>query len=271
MNYNQKCQKLLTDIDKYTNDDLVIAFSGGIDSSLLLRLATLSAKEKGNTVYAVTIHTKLHPMNDLDVAKAVASEMGAVHKVIHVDELTEANIDNNPVDRCYRCKKHLFSELKALVTEYGAKNLIDGTNFDDLSQYRPGLKALKELEVISPLCDSEFTKAEVRQFAESYNISVAQRPSAPCLATRFPYDTKISYEIMHNIDIAEEYIRSLGFYNVRLRVHGDIARVEIDKVDFDKFLKYSEDIVSKLKELGFIYITLDIEGFRSGSMDINLV
>ncbi len=271
MDYKSKCKNIIADINKYTNDDLIIAFSGGIDSSLLLRLATLQAKDKGTKVYAVTIHTKLHPMNDLEIATRVAKEMGAIHKVIHVDELTEADIENNPVDRCYRCKKHLFSELVALCKELGAKNLMDGTNFDDLSQYRPGLKALKELGVISPLAENEFTKKEVREFAGQYNISVAQRPSAPCLATRFPYNTKISYEIMRTIELAEDYIRELGFYNVRVRVHGDIARLEIDKKDFDKFYKENDKIVEKLKTLDFTYITLDLEGFRSGSMDINII
>ncbi len=270
MEYKLKCERLVTDIDRLTDNDLVIAFSGGIDSSLLLRLATLKAKEKGTKVFAVTIHTQLHPMNDLEIAKRVAEEMGAIHKVIHVDELNEADIENNPVDRCYRCKKHLFTSLLELVKEYGASYLIDGTNFDDLNQYRPGIKALKELGVESPLAKNEFTKSEIRTYAAEFNISVAQRPSAPCLATRFPYNTKISYEIMRNIEVAEEYIRDLGFYNVRVRVHNDIARLEVDKKDFIKFMEINEQVIDKMKELGFVYITLDLEGFRSGSMDIGV-
>ncbi len=270
MDYKIKCENLLNDINKYTDKDIVIAFSGGIDSSLLLRLATLKAKEKGTKVYAVTIHTQLHPMNDLEIATRVAKEMGAIHKVIHVDELKEADIENNPVDRCYRCKKHLFTSLLELVKEYGASYLIDGTNFDDLHQYRPGIKALKELGVLSPLAVNELTKAEIRNFAGEYNISVAQRPSAPCLATRFPYNTKISYEIMRNIEVAEDFVRELGFYNVRVRVHGDIARLEVDKKDFAKFMEQNSLILDKMKNLGFTYVTLDLEGFRSGSMDIGV-
>ncbi len=271
MDYKAKCLNLQNEIDKYTNDDIVIAFSGGIDSSLLLRLATIKAKEKGTKVYAVTIHTQLHPMNDLEIAKRVAGEMGAIHKVIHVDELAEADIENNPVDRCYRCKKHLFSELLKLTKEYGAKYLIDGTNFDDLHQYRPGIKALNELGVLSPLAKNELTKQEIRTFASEFNISVANRPSAPCLATRFPYDTPISYEIMRQIEVAEDFIRDLGFYNVRVRVHGDIARIEIDKNDISKFVELNEKVIGKMKEIGFTYVTLDLEGFRSGSMDIHIV
>lgn len=270
MDFITKCNNLLLDIDKLTNEDLVIAFSGGIDSSLLLRLATIKAKEKNTKVYAVTIHTKLHPMNDLEIATRVANEMGAIHKVIHVDELNEADIENNPVDRCYRCKKHLFTSLMSLAKEYDAKNLIDGTNFDDLHQYRPGIKALRELGVISPLANNEMTKQEIRNFAAEYNVSVAQRPSAPCLATRFPYNTKISYDIMRQIEVAEDFIRDFGFYNVRVRVHDDIARVEVDKRDFEKFLVHNDEIVNKMKEIGFLYVTLDLEGFRSGSMDIKI-
>ncbi len=271
MDYKTKCFNLETEIEKYTNDDIVIAFSGGIDSSLLLRIATLKAKEKGTKVYAVTIHTKLHPMNDLEIAKRVACEMGAIHKVIHVDELAEADIENNPEDRCYRCKKHLFTELMSLKNEYGAKYLIDGTNYDDLHQYRPGIKALKELGVLSPLAGNELTKVEIRKFASEFNISVANRPSAPCLATRFPYNTKISYEVMRKIEIAEDFIRELGFYNVRVRVHGDITRIEVDKEDVVKIVQYSDKIVNEMKNIGFVYVTLDLEGFRSGSMDVHII
>ncbi len=268
MDFKTKCLNLEAQFDDFANNDIVIAFSGGIDSSLLLRIATLKAKEKGTKVYAVTIHTKLHPMNDLEIAKRVASEMGAIHKVIHVDELAEADIENNPEDRCYRCKKHLFTELMNLTKEFGAKYLIDGTNFDDLHQYRPGIKALKELGVLSPLAMNELTKAEIRTFASEFDISVANRPSAPCLATRFPYNTKISYEVMRKIEIAEDFIRNSGFYNVRVRVHGDIARIEVDKKDLSKFIEHSEEIKNEMQKIGFVYVTLDLEGFRSGSMDI---
>ncbi len=271
MDYKEKCESLLNDIDKYTEDDVVIAFSGGIDSSLLLKLACDKAKTKGRKVYAVTIHTKLHPMNDLEIAKAVAKEMGAIHKIINVDELKEADIENNPIDRCYRCKKHLFTEVKDFARKLQAECLMDGTNYDDLGQYRPGIKALKELGVISPLAKNQFTKEEVRTFAKEFNISVANRPSAPCMATRFPYNTPLSYEIMEKIEVAEDFIRNLGFYNVRIRVHGEVARIEVDNKDFDLFMQKREAITRKLLGLSFRYVTLDMEGFRSGSMDIGII
>ncbi len=271
MDYKEKCKSLIKDMERYTENNIVIAFSGGIDSSLLLKLACDRARMNGSKVYAVTIHTKLHPMNDLEIAKSVAKEMGAIHKVIHVDELKEADIENNPIDRCYRCKKHLFTVIKAFAENLHAEYIADGTNYDDLGQYRPGIKALKELGVISPLADNEFTKAEVREFAKEFNISVANRPSAPCMATRFPYNTPLSYEIMEKIEVAEDFIRNLGFYNVRLRVHGDIARIEIDSKDFELFMQKQEVITRKLIGLNFKYVTLDLQGFRSGSMDIDII
>lgn len=269
-NYNEKYKRLMETIDYYTDSDIIIAFSGGVDSSLLLKVACEKAKEKGTKVYAVTIHTKLHPMNDLAIAKKVAQESGAIHEVIHVDELSEAGIGNNPENRCYLCKKCLFQKLIDMANQRNISHILEGTNEDDLHVYRPGLKALKELNVKSPLAEAELTKAEVRKMAKEYGLSVANRPSAPCLATRFPYGVELSYDIMRQIEKAEEYIRSFGFYNVRVRVHNDIARIEVDEKDMGKLLKEKENILFFMKTIGFSYITIDLEGFRSGSMDINI-
>lgn len=268
--YNEKQLQLMEIMDQYTNNDIIIAFSGGVDSSLLLKIACEKAKEKGSNVYAVTIHTKLHPMNDLDNARKVAIESGAIHEVLHVDELSEAGIGNNPEDRCYLCKKCLFQKLLDMAKEKNIDHVLEGTNEDDLHVYRPGLKALKELGVKSPLAQVQITKAEVRKMAENYGLSVANRPSAPCLATRFPYGTELSYDVMRQIEKAEDYIRSFGFYNVRVRVHQDIARIEVDDRDLEKLLQERANIISFMKNIGFCYITIDLEGFRSGSMDINV-
>ncbi len=268
--YLEKQAELMEIMDQYTNNDIIIAFSGGVDSSLLLKIACEKAKAKQTKVYAVTIHTKLHPMNDLDNARRVALESGAIHEVLHVDELSEAGIGNNPEDRCYLCKKCLFQKLLDMAKEKNITHVLEGTNEDDLHMYRPGLKALKELGVLSPLAQVQITKAEVRKMAENYGLSVANRPSAPCLATRFPYGTELSYDVMRQIEKAEDYIRSFGFYNVRVRVHGDIARIEVDDRDLEKLLQQRASIISFMKEIGFCYITIDLEGFRSGSMDINV-
>ncbi|MFV0465899.1 MAG: ATP-dependent sacrificial sulfur transferase LarE [Lachnospiraceae bacterium] len=266
-----KREHLLELMTEYTRQDIAVAFSGGVDSSLILKIACDAAAKWGTTVYAVTIHTRLHPVGDIEIAQKVAQEMGAVHMVLHVDELNEADIMDNPVDRCYRCKKTLFTKALSKAAELGVKIVVEGTNEDDLHVYRPGIKALSELGVKSPLALCHMTKQEIRELAAEYGISVANRPANPCLATRFPYQTRLSYEVMEQVDEAETMIRKLGFYNVRIRVHEQIARIEIDQKDFQEFLKKSQSIVTILKEKGFLYVTLDLEGFRSGSMDIPIL
>lgn len=269
-NFELKREHLLSAMQEYGKHELLVAFSGGVDSSLVLKSACEAAKKTGTTVYAVTVHTRLHPTGDLEAARIAAAEMGAVHKEIVLDELKEAAIGNNPTDRCYRCKKALFKRILKLAGKLGASTVLDGTNEDDLHVYRPGIRALKELGITSPLVDSGFTKAEVRRLALEYHLSSAVRPSAPCLATRFPYGTLLSLELMAKVEQAETYLKKLGFYNIRVRVHGDISRIEVDCCDFPKILNHKEEITAFMSELGFSYITLDLEGFRSGSMDIGL-
>lgn len=269
-NFDKRREELLNSIDKYTESDIAVAFSGGVDSSLILKLACDFAKKKGNKVYAVTLHTKLHPVGEIETAKAVAEELGAIHYVMKIDELTNAGIMQNPVDRCYLCKKHLFSEVMNKAKEWNVSTIIEGTNEDDLHVYRPGIKALRELGVSSPLANAQITKAEVRQMAAEYNISVSNRPSAPCLATRFPYGTSLSYEIMELVAQGEAFIKTLGCYNVRIRVHDTIARIEVDDKDLEIVMANKKEVITYLKGLGFPYVTIDLEGFRSGSMDINI-
>ena len=268
--YNKKISTLEDLIDDYTNKDVVIAFSGGVDSSLLLELLCQYADKKNTKVYAVTVHTELHPMSDIDIAKKVAENTGAIHSIINIDELKDAGISNNPIDRCYLCKKYLFSQLKKFADNLHIDTIIDGTNEDDLHVYRPGIKALKELGIKSPLAASRLTKSEIRKKSAELGISVANRPSTPCLATRFPYDTPLSYDAMVRVENGEKFIRDLGAYNVRIRIHEDIARIEVDENDIDIILKNKKEIIDHLKSLGYIYITLDLEGFRSGSMDYKI-
>lgn len=297
----KKYEQLKECMAKYIEKgNIIVAFSGGVDSALLLKLAceagglvlqntkelacekncipeeSAHKKEIGNAgtnhrlVYAVTVETKLHPAGDTEAAVRLAKEFGAVHKMLKLDELKEAGIENNPVNRCYLCKKSIFSKIKELAETLNVNCILEGTNEDDLHQYRPGIKALQELGIISPLAECGLTKAEIRIFAERHGISVANKPSMPCLATRLPYGAEIHYELLQKIDEGERYLRGLGFYNVRLRVYdvtGGLVRIEVDEQDLEKLLFCRKEIVQKIKRLGFTYVTVDLEGFRTGSMD----
>ncbi len=270
MDYESKKSELLKYVAALAEHNIALAFSGGVDSSLLLKLCCDAAAITGSKVYAVTVHTELHPMNELTITSRVAKETGAEHIVVKLNEMDEADINNNPIDRCYRCKKCLFTKLKLKAVELNAPSVLDGTNEDDLHVYRPGIRALRELGIISPLAEHGFTKAEIRRMAAEYGISVASRPSNPCMATRFPYNTPLSVEAMHKAELGEEWLRARGFYNVRLRIYDNTARIEIDKDSFDKLLSIRTELIAYLKELGYDYVTLDLEGFRSGSMDIHV-
>lgn len=273
----EKYNILRKQMENYVSGGIAVAFSGGVDSALLLKLACMAAGNR-SVVYAVTVQTKLHPKGDLEAAGAMAGEFGAVHKVLQMDELAETGITENPPNRCYLCKRGIFRKIKEVAEVLGAECVLEGTNADDLLQYRPGIQALKELEIISPLAECGLTKAEIRKLAEYLNIRAADRPSAPCLATRLPYGAKLNYELLAKIDAGEQWLRGLGFYNVRLRVQESmnelkkererLVRIEVDERDLPNLLEYRKELVVKLKVLGFHRITVDLEGFRSGSMDL---
>ncbi len=269
-NYDKRKKALLDRISAYAAEDTAVAFSGGADSTLLLRLVCGAAKKTGKRVAAVTVQTRLHPAGEIREAARTAAALGAEHRVIAVDELAEAGIFDNPADRCYRCKKLLFTKIRKFSVAEGIPRILEGTNEDDMHVYRPGIRALRELGIISPLADAGFTKAQVRRLAGEYGLAAAKKPASPCMATRFPYGARLSYEAMDRAAEGEAYLRARGFYNVRLRVHGDIARLEVDAEDFLRILAFREDVTARMKELGYRYVALDLEGFRSGSMDLPL-
>jgi uncharacterized protein len=268
--YSEKCTMLQQLMQIYAKDNVMVAFSGGVDSSLLLKMAVMYAGGQEIKVYAVTADTELHALQDIQIAKQIAEELGAVHIVLKLRELEQAGIRNNPIDRCYRCKKYLFGRIKEKAEELEAFTVLEGTNADDMLAYRPGIKAVEELGIKSPLREAGFTKEEVRRLAKEYGISTADRPSAPCLATRFPYGEALEKEKLIRVEQGEQFLHSMGFYNVRLRAHGDIARLEVDEKDMEKLLENKKGIINYLKALGWQYITMDLEGFRSGSMDIHM-
>lgn len=259
---------------EYTKDKLqagvVVAFSGGVDSSLLLKILSMNQKENGGRLLAVTFQTTLHPSTDLSISKKVAHECGVDLKVLYLNEFSNPKIMANGKDRCYQCKKNLFSKLKEFAESKSYKYIFDGSNDDDRYVYRPGMRALKELGIESPLLECGFGKKEIRKMAESLSLSVASRPSAPCLATRLPYGQKIEESVLKMIDEGENFLKSLGFSVVRIRLHDKITRIEIEKDKFLDFIDKKDKIISFLKSLGFLYVCLDLEGFRSGSMDIEI-
>lgn len=262
-----KRKKLMEIMDRLCRKDVCLAFSGGVDSSLLLKLAVDMGKIHGSRVYAVTFDSRLHPACDLENARKVAGELGGIHCVITVDELELEEIRQNPRNRCYLCKKQLFQHLLLVAEKQGAAVVLEGTNEDDLHVYRPGIQAVRELGVKSPLAEAGLTKAEVKELAAEYGISAASRPSTPCMATRLPYGAELDYEVLKKIEQGEEILKKYLDGNIRLRLHGDIVRIEADPVQMKQVLDKKNEIVRELKQLGFLYLTLDLEGFRSGSMD----
>ncbi len=265
-----KSAQLWNSICGYAQKDVVLAFSGGVDSSLLLHMMCEAAKSYKTTVYAVMIQSELSPVKDVEIARTVAGQAGACFDVLTIDELSQPGIYDNRTDRCYICKKYLFSNLIEFAARKSIQTILEGTNADDLHVYRPGIRAVRELGIKSPLADACLTKSEVRVLARKYGISVADKPSSPCLATRFPYGTHLTRAGLKAVEDGEAYIRELGFSNVRLRVYNSLVRIEVDQTQMALLLEHSAQIVGQLKSLGYDYVTLDLEGFRSGSMDIHI-
>ena len=265
--YTEKEQQLLSRIDGLCRNNTILAFSGGVDSALLLLLMKEASDKNGTRVLPVTFKTFLHPAADMTTAKRICRELDASHRVLAVDEMDNPAIADNPKDRCYLCKKMLFQKLLDLAEELEVPSVADGTNADDLTVFRPGLRALAELGIKSPLAEAGFTKAEVRPLAGKRELSVSGRPSAPCLATRFPYDTHLTKEGLRTVEEGEALLGKYISGNIRLRVHNNTARIEADPDQFPTLIKHHEDITGALRKLGFRYVTLDLAGFRSGSYD----
>ena len=262
-------KKLYDIIENLLKEKVVLAFSGGVDSALLLKIATSLRKDE-NDVVAMFFKAPSSTEEDLVNAKNLAEEMGVKLFIKDVDIFVDDHIVNNSKDRCYHCKSHLFKQAIKLKDELGYGYVIDGTNTDDHKVYRPGLMALRDLGVVSPLNMAGFSKQMVRALADDLDISVAKRPSAPCLLTRFPYGTKITPAKLDRLEKAEAFIRDLGFIKFRVRDHSNIARIELTPNDFMAFIEKRDQVIKEFKNLGFSYVTLDLEGFRSGSMDEGL-
>jgi len=256
-----KLKKILKDMGS-----LIIAFSGGVDSSFLLKVAE---NVLGKNVIAVTAKSLTYPKREFEDAKRIARSLNCRQIIIDSNELKIKEFRNNLKNRCYFCKKELFLKLISIKNKYKFNFVVDGTNYDDLNTFRPGLKALKELGIRSPLAEAGLTKEEIRKYSRLLNLTTWNKPSFACLSSRFPYGEEITKSKLKKIENAEDFLRSLGFRQIRVRYHYPIARIEIEKEEIPKIFQSNimEKIIKKIKKIGFEYITLDLEGYRSGSMD----
>ena len=246
---------------------VVVAFSGGVDSSFLLKMAKDTLRD-GN-ILAVTAVSETYTGSELKQAKRFAKELGVRHKIIFTNELKNKNFAKNPIDRCYYCKRELFGSLAEIAKDKGFGHVVDASNTDDAKDYRPGAKAKKECRVRSPLVEAGFSKDDIRRYSRKLKLETANLPSMACLASRFPYGEKISKEALRKIESAEDFIKRQGVSQVRVRLHNNIARIEVEKEDIKRFVnkKFCDKITKRLRQLGFKYITLDLEGYRTGSLN----
>ena len=245
---------------------ILIGYSGGVDSTFLVA----AAKEVlGDTVLAVTARSETYPKREYEQAQKIVEQLKVRHVTIFTKELEYPNFASNPENRCYFCKKELFSKLKEIAVSNNISHLADGSNADDVNDHRPGLQALKELGVRSPLKDAGLTKAEIRQFSQEMKLSTWNNPAYACLSSRFPYGTEINIEKLEMVEEAKNYLKDLGFAQIRIRHHDNIARIEIHPDQFEKIFKDDarQKIINKFKKIGYHYIALDIEGYRTGSMN----
>jgi uncharacterized protein len=246
---------------------VLVAYSGGVDSTFLLKVAKDVLREKN--VLAVTETSPVYPSEETEQAKLFAQELGVRHQCIETQELSNPKFVKNPKERCYWCKKELFADLLKIAAENALHYVLDGTNFDDVGDFCPGMKAAHELGIRSPLKEAQLTKDEIRHFSKELGLPTWDKPSFACLASRFPYGTKITRENLNKIDKAERFLKKSGITQVRVRHHDNIAKIEMLEEDI---LKLSEEqlrkqVVAYFRQLGYIYVALDLEGYRTGSMN----
>ena len=247
---------------------VAVAFSGGVDSTFLLKV---SHDILGDKAIAVTLSSNLFPHREMNEAKTFCAENNITQIIFHVDELAIEGFAQNPKNRCYLCKKELFTKILAIAHEHNISHVIEGSNLDDLGDYRPGLKAIDELGVKSPLRFAKLTKSDIRELSRELGLKTWEKPSFACLASRFVYGETITPEKLIMVEHAESFLLDLGFKQMRVRIHGDIARIEILPEDFERVINLRTKIYDTLKDLGFSYVTLDLRGYRTGSMNETLI
>lgn len=243
-------------------NSLAVAFSGGVDSSFLLQVAF---QELGDNVLAVTACSGTYPQRELEEARKFCSSLGIRHIIVPVNQLQVPEFLENPYDRCYICKHHLFTEIKQICVNQGIQMVADGSNLDDMDDFRPGMRAIKELEISTPLLEVALTKGEIRQLSQQMGLPIWNKPASACLASRIPYGEPIDSKRLAMIEQAEDYLLALGLQQVRVRMHGDLARIEVGT---ERHLLANPEMMDKVnstfKKLGFAFVTMDLAGYQSG-------
>jgi uncharacterized protein len=260
-----KLDRLRDEIAHY--ESAIVALSGGIDSSLV---AFVAGQILGDRALAVTSGSASLKRRDLELTRKLTADWGLGHEVIVTDELNKASYRANPVNRCFHCKTSLYVALRQLANERGFATILNGTNVDDLGDHRPGLIAADDYEVKSPLIAAGITKAEVRALARALGLENAEKPQAACLSSRFPYGTHIDQALLAQVEAAEEVLAQIGFSQFRVRHHDDLARLEVLPEEFPLAVANHDRLVEGLRALGYATVTLDLKGFRSGSLNEGL-
>ncbi|MCM1564985.1 MAG: ATP-dependent sacrificial sulfur transferase LarE [Dehalobacter sp.] len=264
MHYRDKLITLQGNLEKMSK--IMIAFSGGVDSTFLVKVA---GDVLGKNVIAVTAKSATFPERELQEAVQFCRQEEISHLIIESEELDDPEFGKNPFNRCYLCKKQLFSKILSIAADYGMESVVEGSNVDDLSDYRPGRQALEELGIQSPLLQAGLTKEEIRLLSKEHGLTTWDKPSFACLSSRIPYGEEINEKKLQMIDFAEQFLLDLGFRQVRVRYHGDIARIEVLPQENNLIIRQdiAQKIYKKFTDIGFAYTALDLKGYRSGSMN----
>lgn len=263
----QKKQHLLSIISEYGS--LMVAYSGGVDSTFLLAAANEALKKN---LVAITAKSPVHPLRENKAAAAFANRLGVEHIIIESKEMNQPSFRANTKDRCYLCKQYVFGDILKIARDRGIEHVAHGANLDDLEDFRPGFVAANEMGVKAPLVDARLTKKEIRALSKKLNLPTWNKPPMACLATRIPYGTPIKIKDLKMVEQAEDVLFQLGFDSCRVRLHDKVARIEVDLEAFTKMLdqEVRRRIVEKFRAIGFFHVALDLEGYRQGSMNRSL-